>query len=578
MQTCNVSLLHKVKPWLLPALGILFLSLFSGHSIAKADQWQKGQHAFYRTGSLLIPALTPTATFTPTPTPTSAWPVPCAAVGAADAASPLCTTTPSPTPTSAEKPDLTITAMNWRFLPTGCSSVPQMAPPVLDITVANIGTAAAGPFHLLLNNTSVPVDSGLAAGATTTIPFANGFNPQGDNMATVDSSHQVDELDESNNESTLTLFLPIPTVIPTCTPTSGTPTATATPSPTVTPTNTPVKVFSVHIGVEVPKTTVQVSETITALVTIENQSIGCQYPVLELTLFQLGDPIFRFDSPADVHPSVAAQTVYTLTATSPGTTTLQARAYGERYCDDFWQWTYVSGFSEVITSVVPPAPGDGNGDGAVDAGDLSACILELFDGDGAAVADVAGGTYAGTTGCDANQDNIIDAGDLSCTVLLIFAGADACGRPLSAVDTPLAHLRVGEAVSGQNGEHVVPITLSSNGHAVAAAAFSLQVGDAFDPTDGDGDGLPDMVHFPELTEDALFTATWQAGRLDVAMTQLTPPFTPLPDGALLAITVLSQNTTVAFDPVAPPSLGSTTGASVPLYVETSRVFLPTVLR
>lgn len=70
--------------------------------------------------------------------------------------------------------------------------------------------------------------------------------------------------------------------------------------------------------------------------------------------------------------------------------------------------------------------GNCNGDGIVDAGDLSAVVQELFDGDGAGAADVAGGTFAGTLGCDANEDAVIDAADVSCVVQRIFAVSDAC--------------------------------------------------------------------------------------------------------------------------------------------------------
>ena len=75
----------------------------------------------------------------------------------------------------------------------------------------------------------------------------------------------------------------------------------------------------------------------------------------------------------------------------------------------------------------PTLPGDCNADGKVGAGDLSALVLEIFDGDGSAAADAPGGTYAGDpVGCDANGDALIGAGDLSCAVLIVFNGAGAC--------------------------------------------------------------------------------------------------------------------------------------------------------
>jgi Leucine-rich repeat (LRR) protein/subtilisin family serine protease len=75
----------------------------------------------------------------------------------------------------------------------------------------------------------------------------------------------------------------------------------------------------------------------------------------------------------------------------------------------------------------PTAEGDCNGDTTVDAGDLSALTLEIFDGDGADPANTYDGDFTGSrTGCDANDDETIDAGDLSCAVLIAFEGPGAC--------------------------------------------------------------------------------------------------------------------------------------------------------
>jgi plastocyanin len=75
-----------------------------------------------------------------------------------------------------------------------------------------------------------------------------------------------------------------------------------------------------------------------------------------------------------------------------------------------------------------PAPGDCNGDNRVDAGDLSALVLEIFDADGNLPADVPGSTFVGNPiGCNPNEDGVVNAGDLSCAVLIIFNGPGACG-------------------------------------------------------------------------------------------------------------------------------------------------------
>ena len=70
--------------------------------------------------------------------------------------------------------------------------------------------------------------------------------------------------------------------------------------------------------------------------------------------------------------------------------------------------------------------GDANGDGKVDAADITALVLEIFDGDGSDPADTPGGTYPGTPACDANQDGNVDAADITCITLIIFNGPGAC--------------------------------------------------------------------------------------------------------------------------------------------------------
>ncbi len=71
--------------------------------------------------------------------------------------------------------------------------------------------------------------------------------------------------------------------------------------------------------------------------------------------------------------------------------------------------------------------GDCNGDGAVNAGDLTAVNLEIFDGDGDSWLNTFGGTYNFTRFCDANRDTKVDAGDLSCISNKIFDSTFTCG-------------------------------------------------------------------------------------------------------------------------------------------------------
>ncbi len=64
--------------------------------------------------------------------------------------------------------------------------------------------------------------------------------------------------------------------------------------------------------------------------------------------------------------------------------------------------------------------GDVNGDGVLDAADVQSMILELNDGDGTDVAQVAAGSFAGNASMDLNGDGQITSADLAELVNLIF--------------------------------------------------------------------------------------------------------------------------------------------------------------
>lgn len=85
--------------------------------------------------------------------------------------------------------------------------------------------------------------------------------------------------------------------------------------------------------------------------------------------------------------------------------------------------------ASLIVRPVTQQPGNCNGDESVSSADMTAVVLEIFDGDGDALQNVSNGTFPGTVGCDANKDGLISAADITCVVLIIFEGQGSCKGP-----------------------------------------------------------------------------------------------------------------------------------------------------
>ncbi len=130
----------------------------------------------------------------------------------------------------------------------------------------------------------------------------------------------------------------------------------------------------------------------------------------------------------------------------------------------------------VTVNVQPDANlGDCNKSGALEAGDLTATGLEIFDGDGNLWYDIYKGTRTAFSpyGCNSNQDNVLDAGDISCTARKIFNAAANCGAAMAA-SASKATLEVASGLRGAAGSTVsVPVSLRNNGNAVDTAVFAL---------------------------------------------------------------------------------------------------------
>lgn len=134
----------------------------------------------------------------------------------------------------------------------------------------------------------------------------------------------------------------------------STPLTTTTPTPSETPTETPTGFLSVTVDVMPAATLVPYGAPLTVAVVIRDESEGCQFPILDLTLSQEGEnaPLFRYDSPA-VLQAPGSTGMYTLTATAPGVVIFAAEAYGEINCGDAWVWHYERGYSGPVTVSAP---------------------------------------------------------------------------------------------------------------------------------------------------------------------------------------------------------------------------------
>jgi len=136
---------------------------------------------------------------------------------------------PSPTPTATNVagslPDLVTGWMSITTEKGGCILSLPVALGV-SLSIANAGTADAGPFVIEVNGVRQTVTQGLPRGKSITLWFSGAYSYGGETVATVDVLFQVQESNEENNS--LSRFLPLPTPPPTCTPT---PTPTP-PTPT----------------------------------------------------------------------------------------------------------------------------------------------------------------------------------------------------------------------------------------------------------------------------------------------------------------------------------------------------------
>ncbi|MEM7538008.1 MAG: Ig-like domain-containing protein [Chloroflexota bacterium] len=231
--------------------------------------------------------------------------------------------------------------------------------------------------------------------------------------------------------------------------------------------------------------------------------------------------------------------------------------------------------------------GDCNQDGFVDAGDLTACVVEVFDNDADHWLRVPQGSFLGNpVGCDPNEDMLVGAGDLSCKVLKVLNGASAScvDDTVSAAsrNQAVATLTLPEVLAVENGQVEVPITLNGNGHQIGAAVLHLDIDESlltFDESTGLSHDLP-------LSYDS-FTSF--DGR-HLGITYISLLLDEMPDGVITTLTfsLVNENISmteltdaVGFSVRQRTSLGSIMGQSVPVTytpIKLVKVFMPVITR
>ncbi len=264
------------------------------------------------------------------------------------------------------------------------------------------------------------------------------------------------------------------------------------------------------------------------------------------------------------------------------------------YGVDSFDYTVGDGHTTATATltVIVGVRGDCNQDGVVDAGDLPACVLEIFDGDDNDdwLDTPTAGLIGNPIGCDSNQDTRISAADLSCKVRLLLEEADVSCADISRAGAVAAELSLPQAMGvAADGVAAIPLHYRSQGNRATALAVSLRYDPAqasFDSQDRNGDNIPDglTLHLPATFQALGFT--W-GERINLVL--FSPSMDVLPDGVLATLHLAgAAGTTVAveFNPAIPASLGDVSGASLPLLLSggtpvgpvQQRIFLPALVR
>lgn len=246
-------------------------------------------------------------------------------------------------------------------------------------------------------------------------------------------------------------------------------------------------------------------------------------------------------------------------------------------------------------TVVVGIRGDCNQDGVVDAGDLPACILEIFDGDDNDnwLATVGSSFVGNPLGCDANQDTLISAGDLSCKVRMLLEGTGvSCssgGGGSRAATAPAELALPGVVAASGDGAAWVDLSYRSQGNRATALVVRLAYDptqSAFDSADRNGDNIPDGL---QLRLPSAFQAVGFVWDGEIGLVIFSPEMAAIPDGVVASLQLTGAagaQLPVGFSQRTGASLGDVDGASLPVILSggallggtQQRLFLPAVNR
>ncbi|MCE7988319.1 MAG: DUF11 domain-containing protein [Caldilinea sp. CFX5] len=131
-------------------------------------------------------------------------------------------------------------------------------------------------------------------------------------------------------------------------------------------------------------------------------------------------------------------------------------------------------------------------------------------------------------------------------LLMVASNDEATGEVAVPVTLTVIgpQLTLGDATIFADQTFTVPLTLATNGLAVVATTFAVSYDPTclhVDPTDGNGDGLPDALHFALPTAvQTMVQMDPTAGRINLFLADTTPPLTPLPDGVIATLTLTAR--------------------------------------